>query len=288
MPNPHELPLHVLLICAAILGAIVGSFLNVLILRLPQKIQAEHRAFCDPETPMPQHRWFGLDYLISPASQCPHCQQPIRAWQNVPIISWLLLRARCAHCSKPISARYPLVELISSLLTLATVWHFGVSINTLYICIFVWGLITLAVIDFDEQLLPDQLTLPLLWLGLLTNLFGGITNIEDAIIGAAIGYSSLWLVFHLFRLLTGKEGLGYGDFKLFAVLGAWLGWSLLPQILLIASLVGIAIGIGLILLGKHQRENPLPFGPYLAIAGLIALFWGTEINQVYFEFSGIQ
>ena len=283
--TPDLWPPFLLWTLAALQGLIIGSFLNVLILRLPQKMYAEQTTIGDEDAPMPDYRWFGLHYLITPSSQCPQCQQDIRAWQNIPVISWLLLRARCANCQHPISIRYPLIELLSGLLTFALVWHFGASMSTLYLCILVWGLIALTVIDIDEQLLPDQLTLPLLWLGLLVNLSATFTTLENAIIGAVVAYLSLWFIFHLFYLVTGKEGMGYGDFKLFAVFGAWFGWNLLPQILFISSLVGILIGGTLILVHKQGRQTPIPFGPYLAIAGLIAIFWGHEINQFYLAFT---
>jgi len=284
-----ELPQSFILGCALLLGLVVGSFLNVLILRLPRKMYAEHKASCteDESEETPANRWFGLDYLITPSSHCPKCNHLIRAWQNIPIISWLLLRGKCSNCSTEISIRYPVIEAVTGLLTLAVVWHFGATSQTLYISVLFWGLISLTVIDIDEQLLPDELTLPLLWLGLIFNFSNGFVSLEDAVIGAIAGYLSLWFVFQVFRLITGKEGMGYGDFKLFALFGAWLGWQLLPQILLLSSLLGAIIGISLVLIQGRDKHQPLPFGPYLTLAGTIAFFWGEQINQAYWQFSGL-
>ena len=283
------LPLAYQLLFAALFGLVVGSFLNVLILRLPHKMYAEHESSCSEHSTATQTlgRWFGLDFLISPASTCPHCGHRIRAWENIPVVSWLWLRGRCANCSAPISIRYPLTEAATGLLTVLLVWHLGPHLHTLAACILLWGLIALTVIDIDEQLLPDSLTLPLLWLGLLMNLTDTFAPLADAVIGAAAGYLSLWLIFHLFRLLTGKEGMGYGDFKLFALFGAWMGWQMLPLILLLSSLVGAIIGIGLVVIRGRDHQVPIPFGPYLAIAGLIALLWGEQINQAYLQFAGL-
>ena len=283
------LPLAYQLLFGALFGLVVGSFLNVLILRLPHKMYAEHEASCSEHTATTQTlgRWFGLDFLISPPSTCPHCGHRIRARENIPVVSWLWLRGRCASCASPISIRYPLTEAATGLLTMLLVWHFGPHLHTLAACVLLWGLIALTIIDIDEQLLPDSLTLPLLWLGLLMNLGDTFAPLADAVIGAAAGYLSLWLIFHLFRLLTGKEGMGYGDFKLFALFGAWLGWQMLPLILLLSSLVGAIIGIGLVVIRGRDHQVPIPFGPYLAIAGLIALLWGEQINQSYLQFAGL-
>jgi len=274
---------------ALLFGLVVGSFLNVLILRLPRKMYAEHAAECagDGSIEMPPNRWFGLDFLISPASSCPHCGHRIRAWENIPLLSWLWLHGRCTSCEGSIGIRYPLIELLSGLLGLLALWQFGPGLQGLAVALLLWGLLALTVIDLDEQLLPDQLTLPLLWLGLLLNLSGTFAPLSDALIGAVAGYLSLWLVFQLFRLATGKEGMGYGDFKLLALFGAWLGWQMLPLILLFSSLVGAIIGVGMIALRGQGRDVPIPFGPYLAIAGVIALLWGSDINQAYLQFAGI-
>ncbi|MEM6406670.1 MAG: A24 family peptidase [Pseudomonadota bacterium] len=264
---------------AILLGLIIGSFLNVLVIRLPQKICTTP---ADSEYPANTRRlWFGLDYLIWPGSHCVQCRHSLRPWHNIPIISWLWLRGRCAHCAVYISPRYPLLEAATALATWLTISHFGLHITTVYACVFVWYLLALSLIDWDTQLLPDQLTLSLLWLGLIANLGQTFTTLESAVIGAIAGYVSLWLVFHLFHLVTGKYGLGYGDFKLYAAFGAWLGWELLPQILLFASLSGAILGIGLILLRRQDRQAPMPFGPHLAAAGCLALFYGADINHWY-------
>jgi leader peptidase (prepilin peptidase)/N-methyltransferase len=277
------------LLAAILLGLVVGSFLNVLILRLPRKMYAEHAAECAEgnDVEAPPNRWFGLDFLISPASTCPQCGHRIRAWENIPLLSWLLLRGRCSSCRTPISIRYPIIELISGLMTGVVVHQFGFGLEGFAAALLTWGLIALTIIDIDEQLLPDQLTLPLLWVGLLLNLSDTFVPLTDAVIGAAAGYLSLWLVFQVFRLLTGKEGMGYGDFKLFAVFGAWLGWQALPLILLLSSLVGAVIGIGMVVFRGKDHQIPIPFGPYLAIAGIVAVFWGDSLNQAYLQFAGL-
>ena len=276
---------------ALLLGLVVGSFLNVVILRLPRRMHDELAQACTElqgETPEPlPNRWFGLDYLITPPSTCPKCGHGIRAWENIPIVSYLMLRARCSNCRTPISVRYPLVEALSGLLSLYVVLHFGPDLKALSALILVWGLIALTVIDLDEQLLPDQLTLPLVWLGLVVNIDGMFTDLVSAVIGAAAGYLSLWLVFQVFRLLTGREGMGYGDFKLLAVFGAFLGWQLLPQIVLVSSLIGAIVGISLVVARGRDHQIPIPFGPYLAGAGLIALFWGEQINRAYLQLAGL-
>ncbi len=276
---------------ALLLGLVVGSFLNVVILRLPRRMQAELAEACadlrnEQAEPLP-NRWFGLDYLITPASTCPHCGHAIRAWENIPVLSYLLLRGRCSNCQTPISMRYPLVEAVTGLLSLGVVLHFGATPAALAALVLLWGLVALTVIDLDEQLLPDQLTLPLLWLGLLVNIDGLFTDLSSAVIGAAAGYLSLWLVFQVFRLITGREGMGYGDFKLLAVFGAFLGWQMLPLVILLSSLIGAIVGIGLIVLRGRDRQIPIPFGPYLAAAGFVALLWGEQINRGYLQLAGL-
>ena len=276
---------------ALLLGLVVGSFLNVVILRLPRRMQAELAEACadlrnEQAEPLP-NRWFGLDYLITPASTCPHCGHAIRAWENIPVLSYLLLRGRCSSCQTPISMRYPLVEAVTGLLSLGVVMHFGATPAALAALVLLWGLVALTVIDLDEQLLPDQLTLPLLWLGLLVNIDGLFTDLSSAVIGAAAGYLSLWLVFQVFRLITGREGMGYGDFKLLAVFGAFLGWQMLPLVILLSSLIGAIVGIGLIVLRGRDRQIPIPFGPYLAAAGFVALLWGEQINRGYLQLAGL-
>ncbi len=282
----------ILLPLGFILGLIVGSFLNVVIFRLPQRMESELEEACaerdGEETPTTlSNRWFGLGYLITPDSTCPACGHAIRAWENIPIISYLMLAGRCSACKARISMQYPVVEFISGILSLAVVWHFGFGWEALFALILTWGLLAMSVIDIRLQLLPDVLILPLIWLGLLLNLNGMFTDIGSSVYGAVAGYVSLWFIFHLFLLLTGKEGMGYGDFKLFALFGAWLGWQLLPQILLISSLVGAITGLGMILFLGRDKSIPIPFGPYLALAGWMALLWGEQINQTYLQFAGI-
>lgn len=269
---------ELLIAVTAVLGLLVGSFLNVVILRLPAMMEAgwkrDAQQVLDIETtgaeqPPPS--------LWSPPSCCPKCHARIRPWHNIPVLSWLWLRGRCANCRTPISIQYPLVELVSGIIAAVCAWHFGWSPQLAGALILSWTLLTLAVIDLRTQLLPDNLTLPLLWLGLLLSLGHIYCTPIAAILGAAIGYLLLWSVYHLFRLLTGKEGMGYGDFKLLAALGAWLGAVNLPMILLLASLVGAVVGIGLIVFRNHGRNVPIAFGPYLAGAGWIALIWGDQL-----------
>ena len=276
---------------ALLLGLIVGSFLNVVILRLPKRMQAELGEACadlrgEDTEPLPS-RWFGLDYLITPASSCPHCGHGIRAWENIPVFSYLLLRGRCSNCKASIGIRYPVVELLTGLLSLFVVLHFGATPTAVVALILVWTLTALTVIDLDEQLLPDQLTLPLLWLGLLVNIGGMFTDLTSAVIGAAAGYLSLWFVFQVFRLLTGREGMGYGDFKLIAVFGAFLGWQMLPLVVLLSSFIGAIVGVGMIVFLGRDRQIPIPFGPYIAVAGLVALLWGEQINRGYLQLAGL-
>jgi leader peptidase (prepilin peptidase)/N-methyltransferase len=278
----------VLYAVTALFALAVGSFLNVVIHRLPRMIEQAWREDCREaagtaaeSAPTPRLN------LATPGSRCPHCGHAITALENVPILSYLMLRGRCSACSAPIGLRYPLVEGVTALLSVLVVWRFGVGWETAAALILTWGLVALAVIDFDTQLLPDAITLPLLWLGLLASLAGWFTDSHSAILGAAFGYLSLWVVFHGFRLLTGKEGMGFGDFKLFALLGAWLGWQHLPQIILLSAVAGAVIGVLLILTRGHDRQVPIPFGPYLAIAGWISLMWGGAINQAYLQWTGL-
>ena len=266
-----------------LVGLCIGSFLNVVIHRLPRMMERDWQAQCAEgrgETPPPTE----LLSLARPRSRCPHCGHPISALENIPVLSYLFLRGRCSACSARISPRYPLVEGLTGLISAFAVWHFGPTLTAAAALCLAWALIALTFIDFDTQLLPDSLTLPLLWLGLLFNLEGGLVPLSSAVIGAAAGYLSLWSVYWLFKLATGKEGMGYGDFKLLAALGAWLGWQMLPAIILLSSLVGAVVGVTLILLANRGRDIPIPFGPYLAAAGLIALFWGKQITQAYLGF----
>ena len=261
-------------------GLLVGSFLNVVIHRLPRMMEADWHAQCaelrgeaTPDAPR-YNLWL-------PRSACPKCGHLITALENIPLVSWLWLRGRCSACGTPISARYPLVELLTALLSAAVAWKWGASMQTLGALALVWALIALAFIDFDTTLLPDSLTLPLLWLGLLFNLNGHFASLPDAVIGAMAAYGVLWSVYWLFKLATGKEGMGFGDFKLLAAIGAWLGWQMLPVTLLLSSVVGAAIGVAMIVLVKHDRRVPIPFGPYLAGGGLVALFFGADLTHAY-------
>ncbi|MFM4745438.1 A24 family peptidase [Aeromonas dhakensis] len=260
----------------------IGSFLNVVIHRLPimleREWQAEYLSYFNPETQLHQEERYNL---MVPRSACPHCGHAITAMENIPLLSWLWLKGRCRECLAPISARYPLVELLTALLSLVVAATFPPSWGLLAALLLTWVLVALTFIDLDKMLLPDQLTLPLLWGGLLFNLAGGFVPLADAVIGAMAGYLVLWSLYWAFKLLTGKEGMGYGDFKLLAALGAWLGWQALPIVLLLSSLVGAIIGISLILLRNHHQGKPIPFGPYLAIAGWIALLWGDTITRWY-------
>ena len=266
-----------------VFGAIFGSFLNVVIVRLPLILEAQWSR--------DSHEFLGLETvteeplsLASPGSHCPHCGTPIKPIHNIPILSYLWLKGRCNQCAQPISSQYPLVELITGLVTALFLLQFELSPLALNGIAFSYLLILLAVIDYREQLLPDQLTLSLLWLGLLVNLNGLFTNIESAIIGAAVGYLSLWSVYWLFKLSTGKEGMGYGDFKLTAALGAWLGWQMVPVVIFLASAVAVVIGLCAIIFAGQDRDSPLAFGPYLCFSGWIAMLWGDSILQQYLSF----
>jgi leader peptidase (prepilin peptidase) / N-methyltransferase len=279
---------------AALFGLIVGSFLNVVIHRLPRMMEREwheNAAVVLDESGMADcarklraaQRIPTVYNLVVPRSACPECGRQVRAIENLPVISFLMLRARCAGCGSPISMRYPLVEAASGLLAGYAAWHFGFSSAALAACLISWSLIALTAIDIDTQLLPDDITLPLLWLGLIANISGTFAPLNEAVIGATVGYLSLWSVYWMFKLVTGKEGMGFGDFKLLAALGAWLGWKLLPMVILLSSVVGAVVGICLIALQRKGKGTPIPFGPYLAAAGLIALFWGDHINQTYLQ-----
>ena len=282
---------------AFLFGLAIGSFLNVVIYRLPIILEREWRAQCaelgdeqSAVTATPE-----TFTLAHPRSRCPACSAPIRAVHNIPVLSRLALRGCCASCGARIPARYPAVELAAGILSAAVAWHFGFGFEAGCALVVTWFLVPLTGIDMDHQLLPDSLTLPLLWLGLLASLWADPASSHalpadprDAIIGAAAGYLFLWGVFHAFRLLTGKEGMGYGDFKLFAALGAWLGWQMLPLVLLLSAAVGAVVGIALIVLRRHGREVPMPFGPYLAGAGWIAMLWGPHIVDGDLSVSGLR
>ncbi|WP_440997289.1 prepilin peptidase [Arhodomonas sp. SL1] len=269
-----------------VVGLAVGSFLNVVTLRLPRMLEAEWAVQCAElrgEAP-PERPTFNL---LHPPSHCPACGARIRAWDNIPVLGWLLLRGRCRDCGARIGVRYPVVEAATAVFSLITWWQLGWGLTGFAGLLLTWWLIALTVIDLDHFLLPDNLTLPGLWLGLLLSLVPIFATPAEAIIGAAAGYGVLWLVYHGFRVLTGKEGMGYGDFKLLALLGAWLGWQMLPLIIIASSVVGAAVGMAMIAgLGRH-RDQPIPFGPYLAGAGWIALLWGDTLVDAYLRFAGI-
>ncbi|MDB5822671.1 MAG: prepilin peptidase [Herminiimonas sp.] len=265
---------------AGLFGLLVGSFLNVVIHRLPRMMQRESDNFVAAESgaPIPHTDRYNLTL---PRSACPGCGHQITAIENVPVVSYLVLGGKCSACKAPISVRYPVVEVVTGLLSALLVWHFGTGLAGAGALVFCWMLLAMTFIDADTQMLPDDLTFPLLWCGLLINLDGTFVPLKDAVIGAAAGYLSLWSVYWAFKLATGKDGMGYGDFKLLAALGAWLGWLMLPVIILLSSLVGAAVGIGMIVFSGHGRDNPIPFGPYLAAAGLISLLFGKSIVQTW-------
>jgi len=282
---------------AALLGLLVGSFLNVVIYRLPVMLERTWREQAleileqdNQATAAAQPETFNL---VTPRSRCPACGTQVAAWQNIPVVSWLLLRGRCSSCGTSISARYPIIELLTGLLSGLIVWEFGAGLTAAFVLLLVWGLIALTMIDFDHQLLPDSITLPLIWLGLIYSLLhtagmdDRFPDTSDAVVGAVAGYLSLWSVYWVFKLVTGKEGMGHGDFKLLAALGAWLGWQMLPLIILLSAVVGTVVGIALILVAGRDRQIPIPFGPYLAGAGIIALLWGQEISKLYLNVSGL-
>jgi len=295
----------------AFLGLFVGSFLNVVIHRLPtmmerdwaaglRELEAERQASAIPvgaggpsvvATDGPDGHVVGAGpdgveapapfNLAIPRSRCPSCDAPISAWQNVPVVSWLVLRGRCAHCKTPISVRYPLVEAMTMILSLVVAWHFGPTPAAVLGIVVTWFLVAMSMIDVDTQLLPDSLTLPLMWIGLIASLFPVFADVRDAVVGAALGYLVLWSIYWLFKLVTGKEGMGYGDFKLLAAIGALLGWEALPMVILLSSVVGAVVGIALIVVTRRSKEIPIPFGPYLAAAGWIAMIWGEPLRTWY-------
>lgn len=271
-----------LVILFVLLGLLVGSFLNVVIYRLPVMMEIEWkeaiRQGSENSEPAVTIEKFNLAF---PASRCKHCSHRIRWYENIPVISWLVLKGRCSQCESAISARYPLIEALSAVLCGVIAWKFGLTVAGISLMVLTWALIALTFIDIDHQLLPDSITLPLLWLGLLLNSFEVFTTLESAVWGAALGYLALWSVYWAFKLVTGKEGMGYGDFKLLAALGAWGGAISLPMIILFSSVAGVVLAGVLILLRKHHAANPLPFGPYLAIAGWFAILWGEPVIRWY-------
>lgn len=269
-------PLAFTVVCA-LLGLIIGSFLNVVIHRLPIMLEREWKAEHAPDGPAPAEKF----NLMVPRSRCPHCGHSITALENVPILSYLALRGCCSACGAPISPRYVVVETLTGLLSAAVAWHFGWGLPALGGLLLSWGLVALAGIDLETQLLPDRISLPLLWLGLLFNLRHVYTDLGSAVVGAMAGYLSLWAVYHLFKLVTGKEGMGYGDFKLYALLGAWVGWQQLPVIIMLAAGVGAVMGLALLGVKRLQPGVPIPFGPFLAAAGWVALLWGRSLTAAY-------
>ena len=266
----------------ALMSLAIGSFLNVVIHRMPKIIERQWRAEVAEsrgETPPAEARY----NLVVPRSQCPACGHAISALENVPVVSYLALRGKCAECRAPISPRYPVVEALTAAISGFVAWHFGFSWTTVAALLFVWSMIVLAFIDLDTFYLPDDITLPLLWAGLLVNMGAAFVDLQSALIGAVAGYLSLWLVYWGFKIATGKEGMGYGDFKLLAAIGAWLGWKMLPVVILLSSFVGAVVGICLIVFARHERSKPIPFGPYLVLGGLIALVWGDAIVKYYLQ-----
>jgi leader peptidase (prepilin peptidase)/N-methyltransferase len=268
-------------LCTTI-GLVAGSFLNVIIFRLPKMMEREWNQQCselrgETTKPLPTLN------LVKPCSECPHCKHKITALESIPIISYLALRGRCSQCNTSISLRYPIMEALTGIMSGFIAWYFGYGFITVAALIFVWSMIALAFIDLDTQLLPDEVTLPLLWIGLLINLGNSFTDISSAVIGAASGYIFLWLIYWCFRIATGKEGMGYGDFKLLAVIGAWFGWKMLPLVILLSSLAAVVIGIVLIIVAKNKRDAPFPFGPYLVGSGFVALFWGDQLIRTYLD-----
>ncbi len=280
-------------IVSVVLGLVVGSFLNVVIHRLPRMLQRDWEAQCRELLATPAGVEAPTDAararfdLVSPPSRCPSCGHRLRPWENIPVISYLVLRGRCVACRSPISLQYPAVELLTGALTGLLAWHLGPTPVLLAAWGFTWALIALSVIDLHHQILPDAITFPLLWVGLLLGLEGVFVEVHSSLWGATLGYLSLWTVYQLFRLFTGKEGMGFGDFKLLAALGAWAGWQALPTIVLLSSAVGAVLGGLLMAFGGHARGQPLPFGPFLAVAGWITLFWGEAITGAYYRWMGL-
>ncbi len=277
-----------LIVAAILLGLTVGSFLNVVVYRLPIMMEhswrQESTEYLGLATePATKQQSFNL---LQPQSRCPNCASSVRPWQNIPIISYLILGGKCANCKTSISLRYPAVEALTAIFSALVVWHFGFTAQAGAALVLTWGLIGLSLIDIDHQILPDSITLPLLWIGMGLSVPEVFTDSHSAIIGAISGYSSLWIVFQVFRILTGKDGMGFGDFKLLAMLGAWMGWQYLPVIILFSSLAGALAGSMMILFGRHSRAAPIPFGPYLSAAGWTALLWGEDILHRYTELAG--
>lgn len=275
-------------IAAMLVGLLIGSFLNVVVWRLPKMLDREWREEAHEVLGLPSETPLPTFNLMLPHSQCPHCGHRIRAWENIPVLSYLFLRGRCSNCAAAISKRYPLTELACGLLSAFIAWHFGFGWQACMALVLSWGLLTMSLIDAEHQLLPDVLVLPLIWLGLIVNSFGLFVSLHEALWGAVAGYMALWSVFWLFKLITGKEGMGHGDFKLLAMFGAWGGWQILPLTILLSSMVGAIVGVILLRLRNAKTSTPIPFGPFLAIAGWIALLWGGQITDFYWQFVGLK
>lgn len=290
MPLLDFLASHALafVLCTLLVGLLIGSFLNVVVYRLPKMLLRDWQAQAREILGLPAEIDKQTFNLTLPNSSCPYCAHEIKPWENIPIFSWLFLRGKCSSCKAPISTRYPLVEFTCGLLSAYVAWHFGFTWQAGSMLLLTWGLLAMSLIDADHQLLPDALVLPLLWLGLIVNQFGLFASPADALWGAIAGYLSLWSVYWLFKLVTGKEGMGYGDFKLLAMLGAWGGWQILPLTILLSSLVGAVLGVIMLRLRNAETSTPIPFGPYLAIAGWIALLWGEQITASYLQIAGFK
>lgn len=273
---------------ATIVGLLVGSFLNVLIYRLPIMMERDWKLQSREMLGLPIETTRESFNLILPHSSCPNCAHQIRPWENVPVLSFLWLRGKCSSCKIHISKRYPLVEVTCGVLSGYVAWHFGFGYQAMAMLLLTWGLLAMSMIDGDHQLLPDSLVLPLLWMGLICNYFGLFTSLGDSLWGAVAGYLALWSVFWLFKMVTGKEGMGYGDFKLLAMLGAWGGWQILPLTILVSSLVAAVVGLIMLSLRNEETSTPIPFGPYLAIAGFLSLLWGGPINDWYMQFANLR
>ena len=269
-------------------GLIIGSFLNVVIIRLPKKLSHEWESQSRDVLGLEPGNDTAPPGLVLARSACPHCAHTISAVENIPLLSYLILKGKCRHCRKPIAMRYPLVEMLTAILSVIVIWVFGPTVQGLWALVFTWALIAASGIDVDHQILPDNITLPLMWLGMILSVWNINTDTVSSILGAAGGYLFLWFIYHVFRLLTGKEGMGYGDFKLLAALGAWLGWQQLPLVILLSSVVGVIAGVALARIKRNSPGTPIPFGPYLAIAGWIALLWGQDIISRYLHIAGIQ
>lgn len=276
----------VFVLSVSVLGLLVGSFLNVVVYRLPKMLMRDWRKQAREVLEMPEKKDSETFNLVLPNSSCPNCGHEIKPWENIPLLSWLFLRGKCSGCQQKISLRYPLVELGCGILSGVVVWQFGVSWEALAMLFLTWGLLAMSLIDADHYILPDVLVLPLLWLGLILNSFGLFVSLPDALWGAVVGYMSLWSIFWLFKLLTGKDGMGFGDFKLLAMLGAWGGWQVLPLTILLSSVVGAVLGVIILRVQRSSYSKPIPFGPYLAVAGWIALIWGDAITSSYLQFAG--